>query len=46
MTVPIYLVVAYVVFWAFSFALIISMWLRQRRIDQQIALLKDQLGEK
>ena len=45
MTVPIYLVVAYVVFWAFSFVLIISLWVRQRRIDQQIMLLKDQLGE-
>jgi hypothetical protein len=44
-TVPIYLVVAYAVFWALAFALIVSIWARQRRIDREIAMLKALLDD-
>ncbi len=41
---PVYLVVAYGVFWALTFILVISMWARQRRIEREIAALEMRLG--
>lgn len=43
---PIYLVVAYAVFWLFTFVLVVSIWLRQRRIEREIAMLQARLQEK
>lgn len=40
---PIYLVAAYAVFWTFTFALVFSIWFRQRRLEQEIAALAAQL---
>lgn len=40
-----YLVVAYAVFWAFTFALVLSTWGHQRRVAQEIAMLKVRLEE-
>jgi len=40
-----YLVGAYAVFWAFTFALVLSIWGRQRRVAQEIAMLKVRLEE-
>jgi hypothetical protein len=34
-----FLVAAYVVFWLLPFGLIVSIWLRQRRIDREIEAL-------
>ena len=42
---PIYLVAAYAVFWALTFALVFSIWFRQRRLEQEIVALAAQLGE-
>ena len=39
MTMSIYLVAAYGVFWLLTFALVVSIWARQRRIDREIAAL-------
>ena len=39
----VYLVAAYAVFWALTFALVVSIWSRQRRIDDEIAVLKAQI---
>ena len=39
MSIPSYLIAAYIVFWAFTFGLVFSIWARQRRIAQQIAAL-------
>jgi hypothetical protein len=39
----VYLVTAYLVFWLLPFALIISMWVRQRRIQRDIEALKQRL---
>ena len=35
-----YLIAAYLVFWAVSFALVVSMALRQRRLRSDLALLR------
>jgi len=35
-----FLVAAYTVFWLLPFGLIVSIWLRQRRIDREIEALK------
>jgi hypothetical protein len=43
--VPIYLVVAYAVFWGLAFALLVSIWARQRRIDREIAILNALLDD-
>lgn len=43
---PIYLVVAYAVFWLFTFVLVVSIWLRQRRIEREIAMLQARLQQK
>jgi hypothetical protein len=37
---PIYLLAAYAVFWALTFALVFSVWLRQRRLERDIAALQ------
>ncbi len=41
----IYLAAAYVIFWGLTFLLVISIWTRQRRLDQQIAALQSRLEE-
>ena len=46
MDIPIYLLVAYAVFWALTFVLVIIMWVRQRRLEQEIAALEAQIGER
>ena len=40
-----YLVSAYIVFWALTFALVFSIWLRQRRLEREIAALTAMLAE-
>lgn len=42
---PVYLVAAYGVFWAFTFVLVFSIWARQRRVERQIAVLLSRLGD-
>jgi len=42
---PIHLVAAYAVFWALTFALVFSIWFRQRKLEQEIAALAAQLGK-
>jgi len=39
----VYLVAAYAVFWLLTFVLVFSMWVRQRRLEQEIAALQDRL---
>ncbi len=41
---PVYLVAAYSVFWGFTFALVFSIWARQRRIEREIAAIRAQTG--
>jgi CcmD family protein len=41
----VYLVAAYAVFWALTFVLVFSMWVRQRRLRQEIAELASRLEE-
>lgn len=45
MSVSVYLVAAYAVFWALTFVLVFSIWVRQRRLGQEIAALEARLGE-
>ncbi|NPV06578.1 MAG: hypothetical protein HPY83_01290 [Anaerolineae bacterium] len=40
MSVPIYLVAAYLVFWALPLLLLLSIWSRQRRLDRQLEDLR------
>ena len=42
---PIYLVVAYAVFWVFTFALVFSIWFRQRKLEREIAALTEHLQD-
>ncbi len=42
---PIYLVVAYAVFWVFTFALVFSIWFRQRKLEREIAALTRHLQD-
>ena len=42
---PIYLIIGYGIFWLFSFVLLITMWARQRRIEQQITIIEAQLDD-
>jgi len=42
---PVYLVAAYAVFWGFTFVLVLSMWVRQRRLEREIAALRARMGE-
>jgi CcmD family protein len=39
----VYLVAAYAVFWVFTFVFVLSLWARQRRIERDIAALKERL---
>jgi hypothetical protein len=43
LTVSIYLVAAYGVFWIFTLILVLSIWVRQRRIEQDLEAFKDRL---
>jgi uncharacterized membrane protein len=43
--VSIYLVAAYAVFWGLTFLLVVSIWARQRRLEQKIAALQSRLEE-
>ena len=36
----VYLVAAYAVFWGLTFALVFSIWARQRRVEREIAALR------
>jgi hypothetical protein len=45
MTVPIYLVAAYAVFWIFTFILVLSIWIRQRWTEWEIDRLEMRIGE-
>jgi len=36
---------AYIVFWALTFVLVFSLWVRQRRLEREIAALQARLGE-
>ena len=40
-----YLLSAYVVFWGLTFVLVFSIWVRQRRLEREIAALAARLGE-
>ena len=46
MDIPIYLLVAYGVFWVLTFVLVITMWVRQRRLEQEITALEAQIDER
>ena len=39
----VYLAAAYAVFWLLTFVLVFSMWVRQRRLEQEIAALQAKL---
>ena len=39
---PIYLVAAYTVFWALTFALVFSIWFRQRKLEREIEMLAEE----
>jgi hypothetical protein len=41
-----FLIAAYGVFWGLTFALVISIWVRQRRLERDIATLAAQMGER
>jgi hypothetical protein len=41
-----YLVAAYAVFWGLTFVLVISIWVRQRRLERDIAMLVKQIRER
>ena len=41
----IYLIAAYAIFWLLPFILIVTIWIRQRRIEQEIAALEARLTE-
>jgi CcmD family protein len=41
-----YMVAAYLIIWLVSFVLILSMVFRQRKIDQELALLREALQDK
>ena len=45
MSIPVYLVAAYAVFWALTFVLVLSIWARQRRLHREIADLAARLEE-
>ena len=44
MSIPVYLVAAYAVFWALTFVLVFSIWARQRRLEREIKALEALLG--
>jgi CcmD family protein len=45
MPVPVYLVAAYAVFWALTFALVFSISVRQRRLEREVAALEARLRD-
>ena len=45
MSIPVYLVAAYAIFWALTFVLVFSIWARQRRLQREIADLEARLEE-
>ncbi|MCX7855882.1 MAG: CcmD family protein [Anaerolineae bacterium] len=38
---PVYLVAAYAVFWGLTFALVFSIWARQRRMERELRALQE-----
>ncbi|MGB9776889.1 MAG: heme exporter protein CcmD [Anaerolineae bacterium] len=38
---PVYLVAAYGVFWGLTFALVFSIWARQRRVERELRALQE-----
>jgi hypothetical protein len=42
---PVYLVAAYAVFWGLTFVLVLSIWVRQRRVEREIAALRALLAD-
>jgi CcmD family protein len=43
MSIPVYLIAAYAVFWTLTFVLVISIWARQRRLEREIEALEARL---
>jgi CcmD family protein len=43
MSIPVYLLAAYAVFWALTFVLVLSIWARQRRLEREIEALEARL---
>ena len=41
-----YLLSAYLFFWALTFVLVLSIWVRQRRLEREIAKLQELLADK
>jgi hypothetical protein len=41
--VSVYLVAAYGVFWVFTLILVLSIWARQRRIEQDLEVFRERL---
>jgi CcmD family protein len=41
----VYLLAAYAIFWALTFALVLSIWARQRRLERELASLAALLEE-
>ena len=41
-----YLLSAYLVFWALTFVLVLSIWVRQRRLEREIAKLQEPLADR
>ena len=41
-----YLIIAYAVFWGLTFALVLSMWVRQGRLEREIQALSALLEER
>ncbi|MGD1997274.1 MAG: CcmD family protein [Anaerolineae bacterium] len=46
MSVPVYLVAAYAVFWVLTFVLVFSIWRRQSRLEREITALEARLGQR
>jgi CcmD family protein len=44
MSIPVYLLAAYAVFWALTFVLVFSIWARQRRLERELEALEARLG--
>ena len=40
-----YLLSAYLVFWVLTFALVLSIWVRQRRLEREVASLRRPLED-
>ncbi len=41
---PVYLIAAYAVFWGLTFALVFSIWARQRRLERELRALQERRG--